>query len=69
MIRMQKLTALLKTEVAFNKIYENLSEVEKIIYKEKATGVTETKVYSGPEGSIHKQEMLDGTQYRALHKK
>lgn len=35
---------------------------------DEATGVKETVVYQGPEGTIRKQEMLSGTQYRTTYK-
>jgi hypothetical protein len=63
-IRINALKEMLRAEVAVKEAFEELSEVERKIY-ESATGVKETKVYSGPEGTIHKQEMLSGDQYRA----
>lgn len=64
MIEIAKLKKMLDAEIAANAIEATFTNVEQRLY-DLATGVKESCVYQGPEGSIHKQEMLSGTQYQA----
>ena len=58
---------MLIAEATVNRLYASLSKQEVEAF-EKATGVKESCVYDGPEGKIHKEEMLGGIQYHVAHK-